>query len=194
MKNNSVRIISGKWKGRKLKFPNAAGLRPTADRTRETLFNWLAPHLAGARVLDLFAGSGALGLEAASRGARQVDLVESQRAALKQLRDSAATLDATEVRIHARDAERFLRDTTQPYDLVFVDPPFQSELASTVLRRLHEHRQRLLSAGAIVYVEVSRHSNLRATNWNVLRDRPFGDSRALLLSVQGAAETDGSPV
>ena len=122
---NRIRIIGGTHRGRRLAFPDAAGLRPTPDRVRETLFNWLMPHLPGARCLDLFAGSGALGLEAVSRGAREVVLVDANPAVVKSLQENLRLLGETErARVIRSDALAFLRkETDAPFDIVFLDPP-----------------------------------------------------------------------
>jgi 16S rRNA (guanine966-N2)-methyltransferase len=134
----SVRIIGGRWRGSKLPVPASPGLRPTSDRARETLFNWLQPMLPGARVLDLFAGSGALGLEALSRGAREALLVERDPALAQSLRETCARLEAGAAATVLRaDALELLRAPLHGrFDLVFVDPPFGDGLWSEVLARL----------------------------------------------------------
>ena len=125
----SVRIIGGRWRGTRLPVLDVPGLRPTSDRARETLFNWLAPALPGARVLDLFAGSGALGLEALSRGAREAVLVERDRAAAGSLRHAVARLHAdAQAQVVVADAIEFLRAPLQGrFDVVFLDPPFAAD-------------------------------------------------------------------
>ena len=148
-----VRIIGGRWRGSKLPVPELPGLRPSSDRLRETLFNWLQGELAGARVLDLFAGTGALGLEAASRGAARVDFVEQAPAAVTALRAAVARLGAAEgppMAVHAADALAWLSDPAQgPFDLVFVDPPFAAGLWAPALAALMPR----LAGRAWVYVE-----------------------------------------
>ena len=126
----SVRIIGGRWRGTRLPVLDAAGLRPTSDRVRETLFNWLAPVLPGARVLDLFAGSGALGLEALSRGAGEALLVERDAKLAESLRQTVARLDAgNEAQVVVADAPAFLRAPLHGrFDLAFLDPPFAANL------------------------------------------------------------------
>lgn len=136
----AVRIIGGRWRGTKLPVADAAGLRPTSDRTRETLFNWLQPALPGARALDLFAGSGALGFEALSRGAREALLVERDARLCESLRATAQRLPGGEAAtVVQADAPAFLRAPLHGrYDLVFVDPPFAADLWDEVLARLDD--------------------------------------------------------
>ena len=147
---NRVRIIGGTWRSRIVTFPDAEGLRPTPDRVRETLFNWLGQDLAGKRCLDLFAGAGALGFEALSRGAAEVVMVERSRAVAAALRANAERLGARGLRVVESDALHFLADPTAGrFDIVFVDPPFRSGLAERVLERLPA----VLAEGGVVYVE-----------------------------------------
>lgn len=149
-----LRIIGGTWRGKKLNFPPSDGLRPTSDRIRETLFNWLAPAIHGARCADLFAGSGALGLEALSRGAGHCDFTETSATALKHIDEHMQNLNAqTRARCHNRQAEQFLHDASEPYDVIFIDPPFRQGLVAGVCTAL-EDRQ-LLNPGALVYVETA---------------------------------------
>ncbi|WP_312320815.1 16S rRNA (guanine(966)-N(2))-methyltransferase RsmD [Stenotrophomonas sp.] len=146
-----VRIIGGKWRNTRLPVPMSPGLRPSSDRVRETLFNWLMPKLGGARVLDLFAGSGALGLEAVSRGAAQATLVERDGALCRQLRESVAKLGAQDqVQVAQADALQWLaQPAAGPADIVFVDPPFADGLWDRVLAGLGPH----LAADAWLYLE-----------------------------------------
>ncbi len=133
---NQLRIIAGQWRGRRLSFPDVPGLRPTPDRVRETLFNWLQGRVAGARCLDLFAGSGALGLEALSRGAASAVFVERDPAAARSLRTHCEHLGAT-AQVDCRDALDWLaQQPDQDFDLVFLDPPFHQDLALPCLRAL----------------------------------------------------------
>lgn len=148
----AVRIIGGVWRGSKLPVPERSGLRPTPDRVRETLFNWLAPVIAGSRCLDLFAGTGALGLEAASRGAGEVLLVERDPAAVAALRSHVERLRASQVRIHAGDALDLLRQPpAQPFNLVFLDPPYDAGLLAPALAAVRASHW--LAPGALVYCE-----------------------------------------
>lgn len=159
-----VRIIAGEWRGRPLPVLDRQGLRPTGDRLRETLFNWLTPYVGGARCLDLFAGSGALGIEALSRGAAHCDFVDSGVALAQNLREILRSLGAgARAAVHAGDALAFL-DSDPPHDgagsrrwdIVFVDPPFAGDLATPALAALM--RGRHLSPGSLVYLENARHA------------------------------------
>ncbi|MGI9229812.1 MAG: 16S rRNA (guanine(966)-N(2))-methyltransferase RsmD [Gammaproteobacteria bacterium] len=123
-----IRIIGGHWRGRKISVADAAALRPTPNRARETLFNWLAPHIEGAACLDLYAGSGALGFEALSRGAASVCMVDADSGAVAALRRNQARLQADAAEIIHTDALQWLQQNTAIYDIVFLDPPFQSGL------------------------------------------------------------------
>ena len=150
MVTGKVRIIAGRLRGSKLDVADAPGLRPSADRVRETLFNWLQPQLPGARCLDLFAGTGALGFEAASRGAAFVQMIERDPELAQALRDNAGRLHADNVRVHAGDALARLREPPEtPFDIVFVDPPFDAGLHDAALAALGPW----LAPGALVYVE-----------------------------------------
>lgn len=171
---NQLRIIGGKWRGRKLQFPSVAGLRPTGDRIRETLFNWLAPHLHGARCLDLFAGSGALGLEALSRGAEEVVLVDSDAQVIAQLQQHCTTLKAENARVYRADALQWLRtQEANKFDVVFLDPPFQAGLTETAARALNDSG--CLKNDAFVYLEAARAQSFQApVNWELLKQKQAG--------------------
>ena len=148
-----VRIIAGQWRGRKLTVPDRPGLRPTGDRVRETLFNWIGPRIVGMRALDLFAGSGALGLEAASRGASRVVLVERDPIALEALRSGPRHWPGSDaVEIVRADAMSWLQQAQGPFDLVLLDPPFESRLLEPALAALL-NRPGLLGDRALIYAE-----------------------------------------
>jgi 16S rRNA (guanine966-N2)-methyltransferase len=146
---NTVRIIGGRWRSRIIGFAEVAGVRPTPDRVRETVFNWLGQDLSGLDCLDLFGGSGALGLEAASRGARSVVLVEKHPKVLHALAQSVAALGAANVRLVRGDALEFLRNPGARFDVVFVDPPYRLGLVENVLALLPP----ALATHGRVYVE-----------------------------------------
>jgi len=146
-----LRIIGGQWRGRRIAITTAAAIRPTPDRVRETLFNWLAPRLAGARCLDLFAGTGALGLEALSRGAQHATFIERDGTAAQALRDTLAVLACTEARVCHGDALARMRQLETGFDVVFIDPPFATDL-HLHLAALAASRP-LLKPDARVYLE-----------------------------------------
>jgi len=185
---NSVRIIAGRWRGRRLHFPGSPGLRPTSDRRRETLFNWLAPHLPGARCLDLFAGSGALGFEALSRGGTRLVLVEASRDVAAALSESRRLFDAAEhVEIVHAQAARYLSRTPEPFDIAFLDPPFDKPaLAADACARLQAG---WLAPGALVYLETAARKDRPTVpaGWELWRELAAGDALARLF-VAGAAD------
>lgn len=146
-----VRIIGGRWRGRRIAVPELSGLRPTPDRVRETLFNWLAPVIAGSRCLDLFAGTGVLGLEAASRGARQVVLVEGDREAVRRLREAVHALGPEACEVVQADALAWLRTAPRSFDVVFLDPPFEAGLLEAAMQALASGGW--LAPGAFIYLE-----------------------------------------
>jgi 16S rRNA (guanine966-N2)-methyltransferase len=151
---NQLRIIAGAWRGRKLAFAPVVGLRPTPDRVRETLFNWLGLSVHGARCLDLFAGSGALGLEAASRGAAAVVLVDADPRVVRTLEEQVRVLDARQVRIVQATCERYLQGPAEPFDVVFLDPPYRQGLLPGCMEQLE--RRGWLSPDAWIYLEAER--------------------------------------
>ena len=177
-----LRIIAGSWRGRILPVPDAPGLRPTGERIRETLFNWLAPVISGARCLDAFAGSGALGLEAASRGAARVTLIERSERVARQLRANLGTLGAGNCEVVRADTLRRLAGPppTTPFDLVFLDPPFDDDLLGPACRLLETGGW--LAPAARIYLEAPAHQGLPELppGWAVVRDRTAGAVRYLL--------------
>jgi 16S rRNA (guanine966-N2)-methyltransferase len=169
-----VRIIGGMWRGRKLKVPALPGLRPTPDRVRETLFNWLQPVIAGAYCLDMFAGSGALGFEALSRGAAFVDMVDQSRPMVELLRQEAERFAASNVNIYTAIAPRQLRQPARVYDIVFIDPPFAEDLLLPCCRFLEENA--FLADEAYIYLEAKvmlDEASLPA-NWRLLKNKKAG--------------------
>jgi len=177
-KENRVRIIAGQWRGRKVAFPNVEGLRPTTDPIRETLFNWLQPYLPNANCLDLYAGSGVLGFEAASRGAQHVLMVEQNVQIIKSLRNNKESLQAEQIHLMHRSAQDFLRSKRKPddpvFDVVFLDPPFkQGELAESC-RYLEESG--CLADDAVIYLECERKLDLDflPSNWCQHRSKTNG--------------------
>ncbi|MBU1188238.1 MAG: 16S rRNA (guanine(966)-N(2))-methyltransferase RsmD [Gammaproteobacteria bacterium] len=182
----TVRIIGGQWRGRKLQVAAVEGLRPSSDRARETLFNWLQPWLADAVCLDLFAGSGALGFEALSRGAASAVMLEQAPIVVATLQRQQQLLQADTVQIMQADALSWLRDTevAEEFDLVFVDPPWQLQCQQQVLASL---RQRgWLSTAALVYVELPAKVDLQidAQHWSTLKQKTIGEAQLLLLQAK----------
>jgi 16S rRNA (guanine966-N2)-methyltransferase len=170
-----LRIVGGQLRGRRLSFPDAAGLRPTPDRVRETLFNWLAPHIVGMRVLDLFAGSGALGIEALSRGAAMATFVESNREAADNLRETLARFELQQARVDSSDALSFLGREAGPWELVLLDPPFTTDLLPRALQRLAQRQ--LLAPGGYCYLECPRREEMPPlpAGWVVHRSGSAGE-------------------
>jgi 16S rRNA (guanine966-N2)-methyltransferase len=177
---NQVRIIGGKWKRRKLTFPNRAELRPTPDRVRETLFNWLMHDVAEARCLDLFAGSGALGFEALSRGAQHTTFVERDPLIVRSLSANQARLGATASSTLVRGAALpWLRRQQQTWDLVFLDPPYRSNQLVGALHILLQNR--LLAPGALLAVDLPARAAPPIGPGRVLKQTRAGDAQLLLL-------------
>ena len=180
-KNNTLRIIGGTHRGRKLGFVDAPNLRPTPDRMRETLFNWLAPVIHEARCLDLFAGSGALGLEALSRGAREVVFIEKDRYAAQCLRENLTLLRYDPEQCCQQTAQGFLATTPTAFDVVFLDPPYKSDVLPEIIQTLDRG---WLAPGAQVYLE---HDSQQSApdfpqDWTVLKQTKAGQATALLLT------------
>ena len=181
-----MRIIGGSWRSRVLPVPDAEGLRPTTDRVRETLFNWLQTDVPGSHCLDLFAGSGALGLEAASRGAREVVMVEKASAVCKTLQQNIKTLGASQVSVINQDALEFLNQQSAAFegslkfDIVFLDPPYQSALLEPVIDLLP------LATGTKVYLEARKGDDITVPqNWSLLKDKHAGQIHYSLFEIEG---------
>jgi len=178
---NQVRIIAGAYRRRLLRFPDADGLRPTPDRVRETLFNWLGQELHGLSCLDLFAGSGALGFEAASRGASSVVMLDAARPVLQSLLENKAMLAANAVEIVPGDGLRWLAGSERRFDIVFLDPPFASDLLAKALPLVAAH----LAPGGRVYAESGKWPDLSA--WEVLKEGRAGAVHYALLALKPAS-------
>jgi 16S rRNA (guanine966-N2)-methyltransferase len=187
---NRLRIIAGTWRGRKLAFAPVAGLRPTPDRVRETLFNWLGTAVHGARCLDLFAGSGALGLEAASRGATEVVLVDSDPLVAHTLRQQLRLLHAQQAHVVQADCERYLRGAPEVFDLVFLDPPFHRGMLPACLPLLEQGGW--LAPGAWIYIEAERTLDPPLPyGWVVYRSQEAGQVSYRLAQRQGTGPLGG---
>lgn len=184
----SVRIIGGEHRGRRLHFTDQNGdLRPTGDRMRETLFNWLQFEMGQRHVLDLFAGSGALGAEALSRGAATATLIERKRERAADLSRQLKPLFDGRVRVHCLDALRWIERDTHQYDLVFVDPPYDLGLQEKACEKLDRHR--LVTPGGRVYLESRRQEPVPRVPlaWELQREKEAGDVRAQLYLVPTGA-------
>jgi len=170
-----IRIIGGTWRSRIIHFPASADLRPTPDRVRETLFNWLGQDLNGKNCLDLFSGSGALGFEALSRGARKVVMVEKNRQVFKALRDNAQKLGAQNLELVHADALEFLKVDRNAYHIIFLDPPFRKDNIPGVIAVIPQR----LAEGGSVYVESGK--AFEAPDWEVWRHGRAGKVHYQLL-------------
>ena len=170
-----IRLISGQWRGRKLPVHDVDGLRPTTDRVKETLFNWLAAEVRASRCLDVFAGSGSLGFEALSRYASYVMMIEQEPKAARQLQQNLQTLQCTQAQVVCRDALQVLQQPcTEPFELVFLDPPFRKELLSQVIPLLEQ--QGWLADSALIYLERENEGTppVIPANWQLLKDKQAG--------------------
>lgn len=180
MKTSHVRIIGGDWRGRKLEFPaTVQQLRPTPGRIRETLFNWLSYDVKGARCLDLYAGSGALGAEALSRGASEVIFVESDVKSSRLLEGNLHRL-GSDAKVYTMDARRFVRQIDGEWDIVFLDPPYRHGMLRQILRLLHEHKR--LAKDALIYIESERElDDLKLPpDWHYLKQKKAGQIKYYL--------------
>lgn len=188
--SGQIRIIGGQWRGRKLPVPDSPGLRPTTDRVRETLFNWLAPHLVDARCLDCFAGSGALGLEALSRYAARTTLLEMERGVAQQLTQNLATLKATQGQVVNTNTLEFLSKPGEPHDIVFVDPPFRKGLLEQTVTLLEQNGW--LADNALIYIESEVESGLPAlpASWQLHREKVAGQVAYRLFCREPQGATD----
>jgi len=171
----SLRIIGGQYRGRRIRFPEAPGLRPTGDRMRETVFNWLREIVLDARCLDLFAGSGALGLEALSRGAAFVHFNDYYRPAVQAISETLQTFQIHSAKISALPWQKVLDITTKPFDLVFIDPPFSKNLWQSIAEKLAQ--KNVLSPSAHIYLEMPKTQPelLLPANWKCIRHRTAGE-------------------
>lgn len=185
--SGSFRIIAGRWRGRRLQFPANAELRPTADRVRETLFNWLQPYIAGANVLDAFAGSGALSLESLSRGAAAVTAWDKDSRAVSAIRqhvDSLGLADGQQLYAQPADSlTRLQQPTTEPFDIVLLDPPFRRGWWPDIFAALAEPKNGWLADGALVYIEFEREMTPPElpAGWEVMRQQTAGQVAGQLI-------------
>ena len=188
-RNNSknrgkVRITSGEWKNRNLEVPDIDGLRPTSERVRETLFNWLMPSIHKSVCLDLFAGSGSLGFEALSRGARHCTFVEKSKLAFRQIKTTRTILNAMNSEAHNCDAIDFLSSVhNHNFNLVFLDPPFSDDYLISSIESIHEYQ--LVSRGGYIYIEFNKNNDLSdlPDNWSVIRKKIYGNVCFILIEI-----------
>jgi 16S rRNA (guanine966-N2)-methyltransferase len=180
MSANQFRLIAGKWRGKTLSFPPEQDLRPTLGRIRETLFNWLMHDIQTARCLDAFAGSGAIGLEALSRQAKEVTFLDSNKKALAQLKQNINTLAEKNATVLHRDALNFLKTTDQTFDIIFLDPPFQEALLADCLNAVQKNN--VLTVGGLIYIEHNRKTPPDLANWQILRQKKAGQVTFALLT------------
>lgn len=182
-KMGNIRLIAGKHRGRKLPVLMAEGLRPTTDRVKETVFNWLMPYIQQSMCLDCFAGAGSLGFEALSRGAKQVTLVELNKAAVKQLQANKALLKANNIEVVHHDTLQYLRTKPkQAYDIVFIDPPFRKSFVEQTALLLS---QGWLADQALIYVEMEAESAVvLPSNWQLLKEKVAGQVAYRLYQTQ----------
>ena len=180
-RNNSknrgkVRITSGEWKNRNLEVPDIDGLRPTSERVRETLFNWLMPSIHKSVCLDLFAGSGSLGFEALSRGAKHCTFVEKSKLAFSQIKTTRTSLNAVNSEVHNCDAIDFLSSVhNHNFNLVFLDPPFSDDYLISTIESINKYQ--LVSRGGYIYIEFNKNNDLfdLPDNWSVIRKKIYGN-------------------
>lgn len=187
--DSKIRIIAGDWRSRKLPVLSEDGLRPTGDRMRETLFNWLGPRVPGARCLDTFAGTGCLGLESLSRGAKYVDFFELNTRVAKQLKDNLALLECTKASVKNTDAlDGLAVNPGVAYDIIFVDPPFAGDLWQPTLERLSAGAW--LNDGALIYVEAPKSTALHTpTSWHLVKQKVAGNVHATLFEYTSELDT-----
>lgn len=180
----STRIIGGEWRGRKLAFPDVEGLRPTGSRVRETLFNWLQYQIPGSLCLDLFAGSGSLGIEAASRGAKQVTLVEQHPGAVKFLKQNINHLQSENISVEQMSAQDFLQSAKKPFDIVFLDPPFADKILLEVCLLLENGG--LVKKNTMIYIEQNKSSMFSEVpkNWRLFKEKIVANVSSHLFVVE----------
>jgi 16S rRNA (guanine966-N2)-methyltransferase len=190
---NRLRIIGGRWRGVPIAFPPRPELRPTPDRVRETIFNWLQPVIAETRCLDLFAGSGALGFEALSRGASHVVLVDRDPLIVRHLQDTARKLAIEQTECIASDAQRFLSRPPRPFDIVFLDPPYASGVLASVCEQLNDG---WLRPAAFVYLEAPADAGLPMlpSGWTSHRSKVAGQVGYHLLRAGGSTLDQRIPI
>lgn len=185
---SKLRIIGGKWRSRKINFISGPGLRPTPDRVRETLFNWLAPTILDAACLDLFTGSGAVSFEALSRGAASVVMIEQSADAVAMIRKNAEILKAENLEVYqGYSPEALAQLLPRQFDIVFLDPPFRHNLIAPCAAWLEAHA--CLAEDALIYIEAEKELKtlLLPANWQIIRDKTAGNLHYLLIKRQSSS-------
>ncbi len=179
---SQIRIIAGQWRSRRLNVPSLPGLRPTGDRTRETLFNWLSPYIIEADCLDLYAGTGSLGLEALSRGANSATFIDTQKTACDQLYQNLTTLKCETAEVINTSAENWMQKATNlKFDIVFFDPPFAENLWDKDLEQLSNSM--LLNTDSLIYIEKPKERTIQIPSpWKTLKQKDTGNISAILCS------------
>ncbi len=187
-----LRIVAGKWRSRLLRIADVQDLRPTSERIRETVFNWLRGSIGGARCLDLYAGTGALGFEALSRGAAHVDFVESSGVAAAALDAARRELEVENSRVHRRDAIDFLKASAGArYDIVFLDPPYSSDAIAKLCRLLAE-KERLVAGGQVYFEQPKARQDIEfPPEWQITHDKTAGQVRFGLVQAKGVPHPKG---
>ncbi len=188
-KASQVRIIAGRWRGRKIRFATNLSIRPSPDRVRETVFNWLTPYLINSRCLDLYAGSGVLGFEALSRGASEMVFVDTEKAIIKQLQqqhqilkiDSESAISSVEY-LHV-DANKYLTTKQKPYDLVFLDPPYLQNRIPDIIELLLNNS--LLNTNGIIYIEMAKMESFPElpNEWELIKKKIMSQVACYLIQV-----------
>ena len=170
--NQTIRIIGGTYRGKKIQFPDSEGLRPTPDRVRETLFNWLMHDITNARCLDAFAGSGALGLEAFSRGAREVVFLEQVPKVYAKLKQNIESFSNPKLHLKQTNALEFLNQSHEPFDVIFLDPPFAKGWVPVCLDRIASHQ--LITERGLIYTESAQPIEPESMHWDVVKNKKAG--------------------
>ncbi|MED7787951.1 16S rRNA (guanine(966)-N(2))-methyltransferase RsmD [Francisella sp. 19X1-34] len=181
MKTNTIRVVSGKYKNRRLKFPNINGLRPTSDQLKETIFNWLAPYIHDSVCIDAFAGSGSLGIESLSRGATKAIFYELNFKALQQIKDNLKTLDILNFEIAKTDSIKALTklDIKDSQLIIFLDPPFNKNLVPKALTSIAENK--LITKDSIIYIETEKQAKYSLDGFDILKEKSTSNICAKLI-------------
>ena len=182
MKTNTIRVISGKYKNRRLKFPNINGLRPTSDQIKETIFNWLTPYIHDSICIDAFAGSGSLGIEGLSRGATKAVFYELNFRALQQIKDNLKTLDISNFEISKADSIKALSklNIQDSQVIIFLDPPFYKNIVPKALNSILENK--LIPKGTIIYIETEKQAKYSLDGFHILKEKSTSNICAKLIT------------